>query len=197
MLTTNHAQEVILPRRAHPQPSPRQVVGGDCGACVLGGLLGLTVDEAYTLAFYKAPQPIGYQTMREVLEASETAGRLSRALTDIPLWPVQAAYLTWGLSAMWQSRQWWKYAATAIDAGLYGVACVSASGGGVDSEGPDHWVLIVGYRTRHEATGPDSGRLHDELLVSCSARHPEGRWVDRNDFLRKWGGFNTLWARPA
>lgn len=196
--------EVILPRRAHAQPSPRRVALGDCGACALGGLLGITVDQTYTLVcgprsfpLPSGPQSIGWQTMCEVVEASETAGRLSRALVDIPHWNVGGAHMTWGLSAMWQSRPWWKLAMTAMDAGLYGLACVSSVGGGADSEGPDHWVLIVGYRVRVESPGGDSEREHRELLVSCSARHPEGKWVGRREFLEKWGGFNTIWARPA
>lgn len=77
-------------------------------------------------------------------------------------------------------------------AGLYGLACVSSAAAGPDSAGPDHWVLIVGYRRHVEAH-----HLRDDLLVSCSAQHPEGRWVPRSDFLRGWGGFNALWARPS
>ena len=193
--------EVILPRRAHAQPSPHRVAVGDCGACVLGGLMGLTVDQTYALVcgprtfpLSSGPRSIGWQEMREVVGAAETKGTIARALTDIPIWPnaTPSACLTWGVTAPWQSRAWWGYVTTAIDAGLYGLACVSFKGAGSDSEGPDHWVLLVGYRRR-----VDGSQIRDELLVSCSARHPEGRWVDRNDFLRKWGGFNTLWARPA
>lgn len=129
-----------------------------------------------------------------MLRGSYGRGRLSRAMLDVPIWPnaVPSMFLTWGVTASWQSHAWWNLAATAIDAGLYGLACVSSRCAGVDSEGPDHWVMIVGYRSR-----VDGSQIRDELLVSCSARHPEGRWIDRNTFLREWGGFNTLWARPA
>ena len=161
--------------------------------------MGLTVDQAYAEVREGGPRSIGWPEMSEALRTAAARGRLSRVMLDVPIWPhaVPSMVLTWGLTASWQSHPWWGYATTALDAGLYGLACVSAGGAGADSAGPDHWVLIVGYRTRCEATGPDSGRLHDELLVSCSARHPEGRWIDRNAFLRHWGGFNALWARPA
>lgn len=195
MLTASRTREVLLPRRAHPQPSPHRVAVGDCGACVLGGLLGRPVDEAYAIVRDDGPpRSIGWPEMREAVGRLAASGPLSRAMVDVPLWPhaVPSMCLTWGLSAPWQSHAWWSYATTAIDAGLYGLACVSFAAAGADSAGPDHWVLIVGYRRRVEGH-----RIHDELLVSCSARHPEGRWIDRNDFLRKWGGFNTLWARPA
>lgn len=191
--------EVILQRRAITQPSPKRVALGDCGACALGGLMGLSVDEAYAFVRDGAPRSIGWPEMRTALEVGAGTGVLSRALVDVPLWPhaTPSMCLTWGLTASWQSRAWWGYAATALDAGLYGLACVRFDGAGEDSAGPDHWVLIVGHRTRHEAAGTGSVRIHDELLVSCSARHPDGQWVSRADFLRKWGGFNTLWARPA
>lgn len=187
--------EVILPRRARAQPSPHRVAVGDCGACALGGLLGRSVDEAYAIVRDDGPpRSIGWPEMRETVGRLAASGPLSRAMVDVPLWPhaVPSMCLTWGLSAPWQSHAWWNYVTTAMDAGLYGLACVSFKAAGSDSEGPDHWVLIVGYRSR-----VDGSQIRDELLVSCSTRHPEGRWIDRNDFLRQWGGFNTLWARPA
>lgn len=187
--------EVILPRRAHAQPSPRRVAVGDCGACVLGGLLGRSVDEAYAIVRDDGqPRSIDWYGMRQTLVQLAASGTLSRVMVDVPLWPhaVPSMCLTWGLSASWQSHAWQSYAATAIDAGLYGLACVSSAAAGPDSAGPDHWVLIVGYRRHVEAH-----HLRDDLLVSCSAQHPEGRWVPRSDFLRGCGGFNALWARPS
>jgi len=187
--------EVILPRRAHPQPSPHRVAVGDCGACVLGGLMGRSVDEAYAIVRDDGPpRSVGWPEMSAALRAASGQGRLSRAMVDVPIWPgaVPSMCMTWGLTAPWQGHAWWSYVTTAMDAGLYGLACVSSKAAGSDSEGPDHWVLLVGYRSR-----VDGSQIHDELLVSCSARHPEGRWIDRNTFLRQWGGFNTLWARPT
>ena len=40
--------ELILPLRVVPQPTPQINKGGDCGACVLAGLSGLTVEQVYT-----------------------------------------------------------------------------------------------------------------------------------------------------
>ena len=42
-------ETIILPRRVAPQPSPAIVPGGDCGACVLAGLFGITVADAYAM----------------------------------------------------------------------------------------------------------------------------------------------------
>lgn len=32
--------------------------------------------------------------------------------------------------------------------------------------------------------------------VSCSARHPEGRWIRVVEFLRQNGGYNVVWIKP-
>ncbi len=34
-------------------------------------------------------------------------------------------------------------------------------------------------------------------VVSCSARHPEGKWYPIREFVRDRGGFNALYARPS
>jgi hypothetical protein len=51
---------VILPRRVKPQPVPGIVEGGDCGACVLGGLFDLSVEEVYE---FQEVQPRGFAKM--------------------------------------------------------------------------------------------------------------------------------------
>ncbi len=95
------------------------------------------------------------------LRRSYARGRLSPALLDAGIWPNALCRRSLvGCTASWQSHAWWNLAATAIDAGLYGLACVSFKAAGSDSEGPDHWVLIVGYRSR-----VDGSQIRDELGV--------------------------------
>ena len=108
------AAEVTLPRRAHAQPSPNRVAVGDCGACALGGLMGLSVDEAYALVRDGAPRSIGWPEMSEAVRAAAARGRLSRAMTDVPIWPgaVPSMCMAWGLTAPWQGHAWWSLAAT-------------------------------------------------------------------------------------
>lgn len=47
LLETIELNKLILPLRVVPQPIPAIYVEGDCGACVLAGLLGIGIQEVY------------------------------------------------------------------------------------------------------------------------------------------------------
>ena len=85
----------------------------------------------------------------------------------------------------------------AIDGGYYGIASININGDGpcVDT---DHIVLICGARERSEPNQYVEGAkiIIQEILVSCSAHHPEGQWYEVIDFLKKRGGFNCYLAKP-
>jgi hypothetical protein len=184
---------VILPRRAHSQPSPGIVPGGDCGACVLGGALGLSVPETYErfiVSRFGKPQSFCTENMTDALGRAVREGLADRAVTHAPVWPVDGKWMPWGLNGRNQRQPWAVYLHMALDAGYYGIAEVSMAGAGLDAPGPDHWVMLCGIR-------PDpGGSMIEEILVSCSARHPEGRWICSREFLIKHGGFNVQFVRP-
>jgi hypothetical protein len=91
----------------------------------------------------------------------------------------------------------------AVEAGYYGLAQVNHAGRGQDELETDHWVLVCGARTWTtwedvpSVPGARRGTIHRELLVSCSASAPEGRWERAEDFLKHRGGFNLILARPS
>jgi hypothetical protein len=181
--------EIVLPRRAIAQPRPFLVDGGDCGACVLAGLAGATVADAYdNLALSR--QGFDRAEMATALTRAKGAGLLDRVVEAHPSWPVLPRFATFGAASQRQWQPWSTYIRMALDAGYYGLAEVAMDASGVDGPGPDHWVLLCGWRM------PTDSALA-EVLVSCSARHPEGRWVRIRDFVTRWGGFNALLARPT
>jgi hypothetical protein len=186
--------EVVLPRRVIPQPSPFMVQGGDCGACVLGGIFGLSVPETYerfiTSRFGKL-QSFCWENIVDALNDAERKGLADRAVVQVPIWPIDTQWMTWGLVGANQYFAWQAYLRMAFDAGYYAIAGISIDGKGAAAYGPDRWVLLCGWRPSPEGT------VLDEILVSCSARHPEGRWVKSRDFLQQQGGYNVLLARPA
>jgi hypothetical protein len=189
---------VTLPRRVRPQPSPFLNRLGDCGACVLGGLLDLDVPAVYARygpeAKGGAAHAVGslsWWTMRQALYDAEHGGLLDRIRVDVPMWPWSSgeAVCDKGLPAFSQGMAWFAHLRMALDAGYYGIALVQHARQG----GPtDHWVLLCGARDRWV-----DGSGHQELLVSNSAGPGSEEWVDRSDFLKLWGGFNLLFARPA
>ena len=193
--------EIVLPRRVRPQPQPHVNPGGDCGACVLGGLLNLQVTEVYDRYLEGKPKSLSWFDMRNALsQAYWTEERLDRFVEEIPMWPweVHPPFLEWGPHAGHMSRGWYHYVRMAVDAGYYAIALVDVDKNGPFGGGSNHWVMIAGARGRREPFPDGKGAvIHEEVLVSCSsAKTPDEEWVGKGDFLNKRGGFNLLLARP-
>lgn len=183
---------VVLSRRVAHQPKPHIHPGGDCGGCVLAGMLGLAVPEAYQRL---APRHVGdWYAMRQALWDALATGLLDRIVVDIPLWPASSfeVALAFGYPGTMQAQAWWRYLVMALDAGYYAAALVDHSREGGET---DHWVLLCGARS---SCPPEGGRVSQQVLVSCSSDStPDEEWVDLHDFLSKRGGFNLLLARPV
>lgn len=182
--------EVVLPKRVVPQPTPNIFASGDCGACVLGGLLGMTPAEVYPFFEFDPKEDINFQKMRQAIYHRE---KFDRRITNFPEWPQSfEAMRTYGNPARNQSMAWFEYVRMGLDGGYYAIANVDHSKRGMS---PDHWVLICGAR---EVFPEEQGVIEQQVLVSCSSRStPDEEWVNVRDFLTERGGFNCYLARPA
>lgn len=200
--------EVVLPRRVVPQPNPAVCTGGDCGACCIAGVFGISVAEAYGLqdkssrpeSAKDAPVPFSWYTMAHALKCYEIGEALHDGVLDsVPFWPCEtsAAQLGHGLHSGLQALAWWEYIRMGLRGGFYGICHVD-----IDGSGPlsmhNHWVLLCGARQIRVPleTVKGAARIDCELLVSCSAQHPDGTWMNAPQFLEKFGGFNTIMVRP-
>jgi hypothetical protein len=187
------AGEKVLPRRVQPQPTPDIHLGGDCGACVLGGALGLTVPEVYS-RFGSKGVTNPYE-MKRLLRCASSLGLADRVIEEPADWNGDCRHWgAFGKPAFLNALEWFNHVRMAIDAGYYGLAMVDFKrGGGIDT---DHWILICGARTEGSVVGKT---LTGEVLVSCSARSSGMRdeWVEARDFLKNRGGYETLFLRPA
>jgi hypothetical protein len=192
--------EIVLPRRVVHQPDPGIAPGGDCGACALGGLLGIAAAEAYRYGRKREGVELGTLTdwyaMKKAVIAAGVEGMFDRHVTAVPVWPSSFFELTMTFGPDVAVQEWWDYFVMALDAGYYGFAQVDFKRRGRDDgPGSDHWVLLVGARQISPA-GP--GLVRQEVLVSCSAKSsPDEEWVGMQDFLKWRGGYNLILARPA
>lgn len=189
---------IVLPRRVIPQPPTHINPGGDCAACVLGGLLGMSTIEA-VYARFKEPLT-NWWGFRTSLYEAQGNGDIDRIIDDPPIWPVREALATFGSPAHCQSLAWFKYIRMGLEAGYYATTGVSFGRTGPLGHGSDHKILIVGARERREPHPSVEGctSIYNEILVSCSARStPDEEWVEVNDFLRNRGGFNAILVRPV
>lgn len=198
--------EVVLPRRAVPQPLPFLHPGGDCGACCLAGLLGTTVEEAYNVACHKPEDHVSVGSgpgMRTALDLLESVGLLDRAVLDIPYWNEPDVFSWFGRPGWGSFDAWFRYLRMALDAGYYGIAPVVHNHTGPVAD-IDHVVLLVGARFRWVANPNDpseGGRMGEEMvLVSDSSRTPPSvpeLWIHPREFLMRWGGYSLYLARPG
>ncbi len=203
-------KEHQLPRRVLPQPNPHVVPGGDCGACVIAGVLGITITEAYELqdkdcrpkSAQDKPVSFGWHDMSFTLKNGGWCGKnlTDTVIDEIPMWPgwIHKSQLTKGFCAWQYHLPWWNYVRMGLLGGFYAVCQVS-----LDPKGPlgshDHWVLVCGCKEEETpvAAVPGAKRIDQFLLVSCSARHPQGVWWDASKMLIEHGGYNVILVRPT
>jgi hypothetical protein len=186
------SSEVTLPRRALPQPHPTIAPGGDCGPCCLAGLLGIDVATVYRELCAGKREALTWYGMREALFAADE--RLDRIIDETPIWtPARWPRAPWGLPGEDLALHWYQYVRMAFDGGCYALAEVHHAGGGPAHE-TDHWWLLCGAREIEPPGG--TGLIRQQVLVSCPASCPGGRWVDASDVLARHGGYSVLLARP-
>lgn len=192
--------ETILPRRVIPQPSPHLYPAGDCGACVLGGLFGISVLEAYQHFQGGLCEAIRYHQMIQALGTAEGLGWADRIQTATPIWPVPIVHAAWGWRNTDMAYHWFNYLRMSFEAGYYAIALVDIERRGPTGDGTNHWVLLCGSRNRYGLPGATEteNRIYQEVLVSCSATStPDERWEDAEEFLSLSGGYNVLLVRPT
>lgn len=189
--------EVVLPRRVVPQPMPFIKDGGDCGACVLAGLLELTVPAIYER--HKGVSSINRPEVSDILWRAKSEGLVDHFVDRVPYWRCLPPYLQpFGDTAWAASLEWFDYVSIAMQAGYYAVAFVAYNKSGPLGDGADHVVLLCGARRREESLSAGAKLIKSEILVSCSARSsPDEEWVDVRQFLRDRGGYNVVLVRPA
>src|SRR4051812_10886851 len=186
------AGEIVLLREAKPQPHPEIHVGGDCGACALGGALGMEVQEVYK-RFDSTGITHGGE-MARCLRCASSYELADRIITASAEWPDEGPWRkSFGRPAELEYLAWFNYVRMAIDAGYYGIACVNYDGSQAIGEfETNHWVLIRGARTEGAVNGKV---MTGEVLVSCSAGRLNG-WHEAKQFLKHKGGYDLLFVRP-
>jgi hypothetical protein len=117
---------VERPLRVVKQPTPELHPGGDCGACVLAGLLGLPLEEVYAqLHPQKKPASFGHSEMYHALREAKYELRLiDRYITRTPYWPADDILRALGDPSWSQSMEWREWLTMAFEAGYYALAMV-------------------------------------------------------------------------
>lgn len=180
------AGTLILPRRAVTQPHPFIYKGGDCGACSLGGVLGISVPEVYKAFGSDGITHSGEMGRCLRCAVTDYADRI----LDVPAkWDVYTGCASFGQPAYFASVPWFNYIRMGIDAGYYGLATINYDGNGRPET--NHWIVICGARTKGAIVNE---LITGDILVSCSVRGE--CWYDAREFLKNFGGYDTMLVRP-
>jgi len=204
-----YENEVVLPRRVRQQRDnlPALWKEGDCGACVLAGVLDLPdLKAAYELTDEGKIEPFSHTRLYRALHAADRKGLVDRLITEVPSWSVYQVHQTWGSPAWLQNLDWFYWLRMGIDAGYYGLASVDADHRGPLKGRVNHIVLIVGTREEIEhktmKSSVDGNFINysshtPQVLISCSStKSVDEEWVNVRDYLMWWGGFNIQLVRP-
>jgi hypothetical protein len=162
--------------------------GGDCGACALGGALG--IEPAIVYSDFDSRGITNIWEMARCLRCSVSRGFADRILdSPVQIWNHPIAVASFGRPAWVDYLPWFNYVRMAIDAGYYGIAQVDFK----EQGGPetDHWVLLCGARTKGAVVNEI---ITGDVLASCSVKGE--RWYEAREFLKNMGGHDVLFVRP-
>lgn len=188
----------ILPLQVLPQPEPAVYDGGDCGACVLGGLLPPDYHDV-TLVYTVCKgdtKSFSYSAMTHSLFEAQARGLIEDFIHRVPFWNRPEAFMQYGTVGWMVANEWFDYIKIALLAGYYGLAPVDSFGRGGEI---DHWVLIKGFRVREIPVkgNPKARKIIKDLLISdSSTQRPDLRWIQVSRFLKKHGGYNAILVKP-
>lgn len=191
---------------------------GDCGACVLAGLLKISIEDAYEnheSGCYHGGNPIPKiysfcrsSMLRTLERLNSKTGPIAHIVKHTPIFPT-APYkeqgMPFGLHGVSQFDAWTDYIRALLAGGYYGVAQVYNNGHRDTTFHEygmtNHWVLIKGWRLQWYMEPKNkeqicSGMGQQEICISNSARNSKHEeWVSIDDFLRLWGGFDAYWVK--
>lgn len=194
-------KSIILPRTVRKQPIPHISQGGDCGACVVAGMLDISVSEAYDFhqtgeysSGDKIPKTSAWnqRSMRNTLELLTNdlgcSGRLlptllEHVVVEVPIFPfniMRKHELAFGLNGHSQFWAWTSYLRAMLHGGFYGLATVFNNGFKTAEDfklygETNHWVLIRGWRYAYEKNEDPNrlciGSYEQEILIGNSAHN--------------------------
>jgi hypothetical protein len=224
-VTKTSVKEIVLPRRPPKNYEVSLSDGGDCGACAVAGLLQISIEQAYEYHVsgeYLGGKPIpkisawNRRSLINTLEGMTNdldgwralPNLVEHVVSETPLFPFDHPHgilgLPYGLTSWSQFSPWCDYVRAMLNGGYYGLTTVFNNGvTQLDNTygETNHWVTIVGWRyaftKREDLEDKYSGSYSQEVLIANSAKNsPLEEWICAADFLKKWGGFSAIWAKP-
>lgn len=186
--------------RSTRQPHPFFAPIGDCGACCVSGVTGMSVEEVYEFlkphrGDYAAGKPkgdyctLGYSTIIFMLQELGLAHENFLPAQNIHT--LNPEYFPFGSPSHFNSREWEKLSKDRVRKGMVGIAQVNFDGQAHMSQHLNHNHFVIIYDLEDVETEHGSRTM---VKVSCSVK---GEYqVEAREFLWRFGGYNAIWVKP-
>lgn len=217
MNTNSYPWSITINVNPIKQPKSSINKGGDCGACCLAGILGWNESQLYEL--YKLillpyrgghPREIGDVNWWD-LKSDKLHYNLHdemRVIEPIIFDPINLHILSdndkfssplytvpWRLEPYWMQK-----IKIYLEAGYVGMTEIKLEGNldNIHTYGEvNHWVLINGAKQEIEIEEFEDGgtitHIKKYVRVGCSVKG--NYWIETDNFLKKYGGFNVAFIR--
>ena len=158
------------------------VKNGDCGACCIGTLAGISVKEVYKILGSERSLPY-----HDILTILQRLGlEYENWLPKYHMIDNREDWFTFGYPAYQNWMEWFDISLARTKRGLIGIAHINLHGRANIDPYADHWVLIVVKKKGDDAK---------DKIVNISCPTKGEYYVTAHDFLWKYGGYNTIWVK--
>ena len=156
---------------------------GDCGACCIGTIAGLSVQDVYDIL--DELRNINYSLVLTILQ--KLSIEYENWLPNYHMIDNREDWFPFGYPAHQNWMEWFKISQDRTNKKMIGIANINLNGKANIDPYADHWVLI---------TVSDEGDKSINKMVNISCPTKGYYRVNAKDFLMMYGGYNTIWVYP-
>lgn len=156
---------------------------GDCGACCIGTIAGISVKGVYDVI--NEPRYLSYHLVLTILQ--RLAIEHENWLPKYHMIDNREDWFTFGYPAYQNWYEWFRVSEGRTNRKMIGIAHVNSKGKANIDTYADHWVLI---------TVSNNGEHYKDKIVHINCPTKGHHSVNAQEFLMKWGGYNAIWVHP-
>lgn len=156
---------------------------GDCGACCIGTIAGISVKDVYKI--YGKELCLPYHAILTIIQ--RLGIEYENWLPKYNMIDNREDWFTFGFPAHQNWLEWFKVSLGRSNRKMIGISNVNLHGKANYDPYADHWVLI---------TISDNGDGYKNKIVHINCPTKGYYKVNAQEFLMKYGGYNTIWVYP-
>lgn len=165
-------------------------VSGDCGPCCISGITGIPVLDIYNKYVGRIDGLTYFDVYNLCLKLVDDGiiEQVDNKLPDLPEYLEDPEWNTFGRPSWMNMHNWLNNVSFKVATGWIGIAMVNMRGFALEEAmHANHFVLIIGCQ---------NGESYSDKIVKISC--PTLGYYEKpaKDFLKNYGGYNTIWVKP-